>query len=297
MPWHTRPEQKRVVLLCKYGYFLKMLFCMNSFFPWKQMTDLMLLRSIRPEDAAGHFFPDDFGYLTYAALYLFASGYASSRRVLDAGCGLGFGSFLLAQSAASVAGVDINPVAIGYAKARYLHPNLSFSEANACALPFAAQSFDLVASFEVLEHLPPERTSDYLGELQRVLAPGGTLILSTPNQLVYDRISMTPGHTNEMDVPQLFSRLRAYFPEVEPWCQRKGELERLGGYYGAIRSDRFGLRRLIPAGLRNALRRRLAPSHHGSWEDLLETLRVHRGANLEELQDAVIQVAVCRKSI
>ena len=130
-----------------------------------------------------------------------------------------------------------------------------------------------------------------------MLAPGGRLILSTPNQPVYDRISITPGHTNEMDVGTLFARLAEFFGEIEPWHQRKGELQRLGGYYGAIRSDRFGLRGLIPAGLRRALRRRLAPSHHGTWDELLDTLQVRRGGNLQALEDAVIQVAVCSKPL
>jgi SAM-dependent methyltransferase len=59
---------------------------------------------------------------------------------------------------------------------------MRFACADGCALPFAAGSFDAVALFEVLEHVPPRSEPALLGEAHRVLRQGGTLLLSTPSR-------------------------------------------------------------------------------------------------------------------
>src|SRR3546814_2694630 len=80
---------------------------------------------------------------------------SSDLRVLDAACGEGFGSALLARAGAhSVLGVDIADSAITHARSRYgAQPVLSFARADVCALDaFPDNSFDLIVSFETLEH-------------------------------------------------------------------------------------------------------------------------------------------------
>src|SRR5712692_7460444 len=87
----------------------------------------------------------------HVARYAYARRYAEGRRVLDAGCGTGYGSAELAQSAASVTGLDVAPAAIEFARANYPLSNLSFIVGSSIAAPFAAKSFDLVVAFEVIE--------------------------------------------------------------------------------------------------------------------------------------------------
>src|SRR5882672_5108986 len=62
------------------------------------------------------------------ARYAFASRLSHRKRVLDAGCGSGYGSAELARAAADVLGVDSSPDAIAFARSKYAAPNLRFEE-------------------------------------------------------------------------------------------------------------------------------------------------------------------------
>ena len=104
------------------------------------------------------------------------------ERVLDVGCGTG--SLALAArravgTAGRVAGVDPSPEMIGRArgKARRAKLAIDFLEAPAQALPFEPATFDVVLSTLVLHQLPPANLHDAVGELIRVLRPGGRLLL------------------------------------------------------------------------------------------------------------------------
>jgi SAM-dependent methyltransferase len=117
--------------------------------------------------------------------YAHAREAAGGKRVLDLACGSGYGCAILADVAASVVGVDLDPAAVSCAAKRYPLPNVRFLCADARTLPLDAAGFDLVTSFETIEHLPPADIDAYLDELHRVLAPGGRLIISTPDRDSY----------------------------------------------------------------------------------------------------------------
>jgi SAM-dependent methyltransferase len=101
-----------------------------------------------------------------------------SARILDFGCGYGrIGLELSALGFADVVGVDFSPEMI--ARARIEAPHLQFDVAH--SLPFAceAEAFDAVFLFAVLTCVPDEGQQDaIMGELRRVLRPGGLLFLS-----------------------------------------------------------------------------------------------------------------------
>jgi ubiquinone/menaquinone biosynthesis C-methylase UbiE len=105
----------------------------------------------------------------------------ASLRVLEVGCGAGDFAVYLARADAQVWAVDFSSVAIGLARARAQRQGASvdFEIADAGALPFPDASFDLVFSCECLEHVPDPPLA--LGEMYRVLRPGGRLVLTTEN--------------------------------------------------------------------------------------------------------------------
>ena len=143
----------------------------------------------------------------HLARYAFAARLARGKRVLDAGCGAGYGSAELAALADSVVGVDVAPEAIAFATAHYQLPNLRFEQASCTALPNPDGSFDLVAAFEVIEHLGDWR--GFLAEARRVLSPNGQLVVSTPNRLYYTESrgprGANPFHVHEFDFAEFSS--------------------------------------------------------------------------------------------
>lgn len=111
--------------------------------------------------------------------YWLSARFAEGETVLDAACGTGYGASLLGRGAASVLGVDIDAEAVEFASAYHASPRVRFTVADVTRTPCADASFGLITSFETIEHLAePDRLID---ECARVLRPGGTLVLSTPN--------------------------------------------------------------------------------------------------------------------
>lgn len=133
--------------------------------------------------------------------YAFAQPLARGLRVLDAACGEGYGSALLADDAAEVLGLDISPEAVAHARARYgARANLRFDVADCTALDhLPPASFDLITSFETLEHV--EAQERMLDGFARLLRPGGLLLVSTPDKRNYTDLT---GFTNEFHVRELY---------------------------------------------------------------------------------------------
>lgn len=153
--------------------------------------------------------------------YVFASAFAQSKRVLDAACGEGYGSALLAQEAISVLGMDIAEPAVAHARARYPgQANLRFECGDCTALALPDASIDLVVSFETLEHVAAQQA--LIAGFARVLAPDGMLIVSSPDKRTYSDIS---GFSNEFHVRELYrgellALLGEYFPFVYLYGQK-----------------------------------------------------------------------------
>ncbi len=121
------------------------------------------------------------------------------KSVLDAACGEGYGSALLAASARQVTGVDISAEAIAHAKATYRHDNLNFKQSDVLAIDVLDNSFDVVVSFETLEHLAEH--DELMQSFKRVLKPEGILIVSSPDKAEY---SDKTGFNNEFHVKELY---------------------------------------------------------------------------------------------
>lgn len=157
--------------------------------------------------------------------YAFAARYAAGRRVLDAGCGAGYGAAELSLTASTVLGVDYSEDAISYARQHYGTANLHFLVGSASQIPVRAQEFDLITAFELIEHLQDWRA--FLCEMRRLLRPGGLFIVSTPNRDYYAESRAgrgpNPFHHHEFDAQEFTDELRAVFPQVRLLLQNRSE--------------------------------------------------------------------------
>lgn len=148
--------------------------------------------------------------------YAWALSFARGKRVLDAACGEGYGSVRLAAVADQVVGVDIDQNTVQHAQSRYgATDKLSFQCGDVTALDeLPDNSFDLITSFETLEHV--EAQERMLAGFARLLAPGGMLLISSPDKAEY---SDRRGFQNEFHVRELYrdelqSMLDAQFRHV-----------------------------------------------------------------------------------
>lgn len=147
----------------------------------------------------------------HLARYLWACALAPRRRVLDAGCGVGYGTAMLAEAGARQAiGLDLSADAVRAGEAAGAG-GASFVTGDVHALPFDDGAFDLVVCFEVIEHV--DRQDDVIAELARVLAPDGILALSSPNRDVY--VPGNPHHLHEYVPEELRAALERLFAHVD----------------------------------------------------------------------------------
>jgi len=159
----------------------------------------------------------------HVARYSLAVRFATGRRVLDLGCGTGYGTAELARVASAAVGVDLAPDAIGYAEQHF--PTARFLQGSATAVPFPPASFDLVTAFEVIEHLRDWRA--LLAEAHRLLEPTGLLIVSTPNKRYYAesraKSGPNPFHEHEFEFREFRTALTEFFPHVQILFQDRVE--------------------------------------------------------------------------
>jgi 2-polyprenyl-3-methyl-5-hydroxy-6-metoxy-1,4-benzoquinol methylase len=182
----------------------------------------------------------------HRAAYEIARGRLPDGRVLDLGCGSGYGAASLAAAERPVVGLDrVRPDRASRRDgALFVCGTLEH-------LPLRAGSFQLVTSFQVIEHL--EDPTDYIDAIARLLAPGGEALLTTPNVLSSDGVN--PYHVHEYRAEELADRLGTRFAEVEVLGIGASEPVR---HYLEARSRRIRrIVRLDPLRLRDRLPRPL----------------------------------------
>ena len=121
--------------------------------------------------------------------------------VVDAASGSGYGTSILAESAAYAYGLELDKEAINFAYKHYKAENLKYLQGSINNLPFSDNSIEVVVSFETIEHVSEKLQFDFLTEIKRVLKKDGVLIISTPDKLIY---SDKPGYNNEYHVKEFY---------------------------------------------------------------------------------------------
>lgn len=145
----------------------------------------------------------------HLARYLWAAAQVHGE-VLDVACGTGYGAKLLAHHA-RVSGVDRDKQAVDMARSRVTG---TFLVAEVPPIPFPSNAFDFVVSFETVEHISDDVS--FMFEIRRVLRPGGTLLVSSPNMDISapDGVLLNRWHVREYTLSSLTALLRRAGLEV-----------------------------------------------------------------------------------
>ena len=153
--------------------------------------------------------------------YGFAQDFCESKTVLDIARGSGHGTHYFAPFVKKIIGADRSSEAIEYARRRYAHPNISFEVMDACNMNFPDHTFDVVCSFETIEHV--EQVETYLREVVRVLKNGGIYLVSTPCVTKTTGNPKNPFHFQEWSPSDFRRLLSLYFDSIQLFGQKRKE--------------------------------------------------------------------------
>jgi 2-polyprenyl-3-methyl-5-hydroxy-6-metoxy-1,4-benzoquinol methylase len=157
---------------------------------------------------------ENYWYRRHLVVYEWIAARVGGKRVVDMACGEGYGSNVLAGTAASVVGVDANPEAHEHARLRYVRPNLRFERD---LVESFAEPCDAVVFLQTIEHV--QDAGAILEHFKSMLAPGGVAYVSTPNLLTLApsgaEKSDNPWHVHEYRAEEFRQLCEAHFPRVE----------------------------------------------------------------------------------
>jgi SAM-dependent methyltransferase len=159
---------------------------------------------------------ENYWYRRHLVVYEWIAEQVAGRRVLDMACGEGYGSAVLARSAASVVGVDANPEAHEHARLRYRAPGLTF-ERGLVETYGEPGGFDAVVFLQTIEHV--QDPAAVLRHFRSLVAPSGTVFVSTPNLLTIAppgaAKSDNPWHVREYRAAEFQQLCASVFPSAE----------------------------------------------------------------------------------
>ncbi|MCV7279779.1 class I SAM-dependent methyltransferase [Mycolicibacterium flavescens] len=145
---------------------------------------------------------ENYWFRRHEVVYQRLADRCADRDVLEAGCGEGYGADLIADVARRVIGLDYDESAVAHVRARY--PRVEMRHGNLAELPLDDGEVDVVVNFQVIEHLWDQ--AHFVRECLRVLRPGGTLLMSTPNRITFSPgrdTPINPFHTRELNAAEL----------------------------------------------------------------------------------------------
>jgi ubiquinone/menaquinone biosynthesis C-methylase UbiE len=184
--------------------------------------------------------------------YEFAQSYIAGKKVLDIGCGNGYGTALMAKSAKEIVGLDYDAATVAGNQSTYRSiSNISFKQGSIPPIPYDDGSFEVITAFQFIEHIEPRK--EFLKECLRVLSPGGTLLVTTPNSK--KSLARNPFHVHEYTFNEMQEELSSLGAAFE--LQGLNGNESVNQYYAEngkfvrmiLKWDVFKLHQRLPAGL------------------------------------------------
>lgn len=136
---------------------------------------------------------------------------AISGRVVDIGCGTGFGTHLFTKNALNVTGIDVDPNAVKFAKRCFDNHKIKFFNMSVDDLIVIGNKFDFVTMIDVIEHVRDD--DGMISKCKSLLCPTGILFVSTPNRL--SRYRKSEYHVKEYSPDELRELLEKVFPVVD----------------------------------------------------------------------------------
>lgn len=160
------------------------------------------------------------GWYEHWHRYHWMCQFIQNRSVADLACGEGYGSALMASVAGQVTGMDLNQEVVSKAQTKYANlDNLSLKSGNILHTGLDDASFDVLVSFETLEHLAEH--DQLITEFRRLLKPGGVLVISTPDKSVYSATGdHNEHHVRELEADQFTALMDAHFPHCAYFGQQ-----------------------------------------------------------------------------
>lgn len=206
-------------------------------------------------------------------------------KVADIACGVGYGSWLMARNCQSVVGVDISDFALNHARNNFMSSNIEFIHGNSFDYE---DEFDVVVSFETIEHMDELAGDEFITKIHKSLKANGVLIMSTPINKTSNKVNVSEFHLREYDDYEFPNKLKKNgFKIILMYGQGSAFHEKLygtsgkNGLFGLIK---LGIHRILPATLRNKLKQILLG-------DPNEGLKIKQ----DNWRSSMVQIAVCSK--
>lgn len=204
--------------------------------------------------------------------------------IADMACGVGYGTWLMSTKANYVIGVDISDAALTHANSNFKEINNEFIHGDNYNYE---NKFDMVISFETIEHMDEKAGDEFLQKIRRSLKSDGLLIMSTPINKTDKKHNVTEFHVREYDDLEFPEKLKFNgFDVIEMYGQGSPFHEKLygdGGRSGVFGLMEFGVHKLFPRSIRNLIKNIL-------MGDPNQGLSIKK----DNWRNSMIQIAVCK---